>query len=120
MTTADYEQCAELLATYDDLHLGLVEAFPGRFSLDAAQAVAGAEHETLRPLHVDDRSTQSRYRIFEVVRTFAQDRLHDRGEDAEVHDCLVAWCLEALAAPVTQRRPISTPSSGSYRPSGPP
>jgi predicted ATPase/DNA-binding CsgD family transcriptional regulator len=96
-----------LLGDREQRLLARLAVFPAAFPLDAAQTVAGAEHETLLSLvdhslvRVDDRSTSTRYRLFEVVRAFARDRLLERGEEADVHDHLVAWCLQSLSAPVT-------------------
>lgn len=87
--------------------LAQLAVFPASFSLEAARAVAGAEPDTLLSLvdhslvQVDDRSTHTRYRLFEVVRAFARCRLQERDEDAEVHHRVVAWCLQTLATPVT-------------------
>ena len=78
--------------------LAALAVFPATFTLDAARAVGRTNDETLLALvdhslmHLED----TRYRLYDVVREFAQARAQ---EDA--HDRLVDWCVAHLATPVS-------------------
>jgi non-specific serine/threonine protein kinase len=68
-----------------------LSVFAGSFSLDAAEAICGDQAYTLDVLArlvdqslvtVEERGSESRYRLLETIRTYARERLSARG-DAE-------------------------------------
>ncbi|MDQ6927635.1 MAG: PIN domain-containing protein [Actinomycetota bacterium] len=57
LTGADYHRCAELLATYEDLHLGLVDAslvaIAERFDVVRVATLNHRDFRVVRPRHIE-------------------------------------------------------------------
>lgn len=57
LTSVDYQRCAELLATYDDLHLGLVDAsvvaLAERLNITTIATLNHRDFRVVRPAHCD-------------------------------------------------------------------
>jgi predicted ATPase/tetratricopeptide (TPR) repeat protein len=84
----------ELLTEDERTMLRRLAVFPGSFSLEAAEAIAGPT-ETLRSLVAKSMVTteqgdELRYRMLETVRLYAEDKLLASGEAEEVrsHHCV--------------------------------
>jgi predicted ATPase/class 3 adenylate cyclase len=88
----------ELLAEAEQLLLARLSVFVGGFTLHAAEAVgdggaveADSVFELLAHLvghhlvEADDTGVETRYRLLETIRQYAQDRLDDSGDAARLH-----------------------------------
>jgi predicted ATPase/DNA-binding CsgD family transcriptional regulator len=106
----------QLLNEEEQQVLRRLAVFPAGFTLDAAEAVAGAaaregvlrlvECSLLTPPRtgVDGKA---RYQILETVRAYAGDRLEEAGELADVSVALMGWALPVAEGAA---RGFSTPS----------
>src|SRR5205814_1049461 len=81
-----------------------LSVFPGGFSLDAVDAVCGLEASNALDslarlvdqslvLAGSDDGGDRRYSLLETLRTYARERLRERGEHALLHQRLTSWVL---------------------------
>jgi predicted ATPase/class 3 adenylate cyclase len=100
----------DLLGERERAVLDCLGVFAGGFTLEAAEAVAGGED--LDPLEVLDSIGQlvdkslvvaererhdTRYRLLETIRTYALERLDDRGATDAMRRRHATWCTEFIA-----------------------
>ena len=104
----------DLLSDAERRVLDRLSVFAGSFSLAAAEAVtAGGEVDAAEVfelvaglvarslVHADATGVDTRYRLLETVRQYAQERLDEAGETESVRDAHARWCaafVEAVAA----------------------
>jgi predicted ATPase/class 3 adenylate cyclase len=94
----------ELLGEPEQRMLDRLSVFAGGFTLDAAEAVTAGEaverHDVLDLLGVlvsrslveaDTRGPETRYRLLETIRDYAQERLDRRGETAGIRTRHARW-----------------------------
>jgi len=93
----------QLLGEDEQQAFGRLAIFPGPFTLDAAEAVAGARAED-RVLHLVDCSLltpprsgpdgRARYLMLETLRAFGLERLTEAGQQAEAAAALASYALQ--------------------------
>lgn len=96
--------------------LDRLSVFAGGFSLDAAEAVTCGgvvehsevfeilAHLVARSLvQADAASTETRYRLLETVRQYAQEHLDEAGETESVRDAHARWCASFVGDLVASR-----------------
>jgi predicted ATPase/DNA-binding CsgD family transcriptional regulator len=98
-----------LLTAPERALLRRLSVFAGGFTLDAAEAVcADADIESWAVLDlleglaghslvvIEDRAGDVRYQLLETVREYARERLREVGEERELRDRHLTWCIEGI------------------------
>ena len=104
----------EMLSEPERRMLDRLSVFAGGFTLDAAEAVTvgeTVEHQDVLDLlgvlvsrslvEADTREAETRYRLLETIRDYAQELLDERGETARTRSRHAMWCAsyaESVAA----------------------
>ncbi len=97
----------DLLTPEEQAFFRKLSVFAGGFTLEAAEAVAGVDLESVDAVldgvaslldkgllrRVDDPNDEPRYTMLETVREFARERLETSSEVDPVHDRLLGWLL---------------------------
>jgi predicted ATPase/DNA-binding CsgD family transcriptional regulator len=105
--TAAADWSYRLLAAEQQRVFRVLSVFPGPFTLDAAEAIAGPLAGTA-VLHLVDCSLlvpprvgpdgRARYVMLETLRAFGSERLHDAGEQGEVYAALARYAADVAEA----------------------
>jgi predicted ATPase/class 3 adenylate cyclase len=98
---ATIEWSHELLTPQEQALFRNLGVFGGGFTLEAAEAVSGADLDTLQALvgqSLVRRSASGRFGLLETIREFARDRLDDHPDAARLHAAHAKYYLELAEA----------------------
>ncbi|HEX5415354.1 MAG TPA: hypothetical protein VFZ25_06795, partial [Chloroflexota bacterium] len=111
-----------LLTTSEQTLLRRLAVFSGGFPIDAVEAIVSSAIPTTAGtlaradaiatlaslvdkslVHADEQEGESRYRLLETVRQFAEEKLREAGEVGAVCDAHLAWCTDLAAHAATRK-----------------
>jgi non-specific serine/threonine protein kinase len=113
----------DLLSSAEQRFFRHLAVFMGGFTLEAFEQVCGhlsspeldaiaaltslVNNSLVRSIETTDGAP--RYLMLETIREFAEEQLHERGEDAAAHQRHVDWCLSFSAEAPTVFRQVTPP-----------
>jgi predicted ATPase/DNA-binding CsgD family transcriptional regulator len=100
----------DLLTAEQQAYFRRLAVFAGGFTVEAAEAVAGANDRTADAfamlealfeaslIRAEPTADEARFGMFETIREYARERLMESGEAATIRARHAAWCLSLTAA----------------------